>query len=765
MKNKALKIIAIAGISCVSIMLAEVITYADQNSQIKIGESNVQDKETHRNGLMGYYYEDTLFSKPVVVAPAIDNLGFRETELVTSDQSFQSIRWLGYIVSDTTKDVILKLSNEDYFKIKVNDKEQSNIIHLEKNKPLSLQIEYKSSKKLNSKQLSDLQLLVINKANNNNETSKVEFKNPQFGNKSWEESISNSSRMNLYTKTTRDDELIDTDGDNIYDQWELEGYTIQNKVAVAWKDEFEEKGYTKFKSNPLEAHTAGDPYNDYEKAARDVPLVNGKETFNPLVAAFPSVNVNLEKVILSKNEDLSHSVGSNHSTNWSYTNTEGVDVNAGWSLFGPSFGISGHYQHSETVAQEWGGSEEDSSHLNGAESGYLNANVRYNNVGTGAIYYVKPTTSFVLGDTTIGTIKAKENTEALSISPNESYPKKGKNGIAINTMDDFNSRPIPLNKEQLNTYLKNKAPIVLETDQVDGKYASKDIHGNIVIEGDWNGVQQQINARTASIMIDAGDTITEKKIAGKDYSNAEDKTPEVTLKEALLLAYPEDITDKNGILEYKGIPLEEYSVLSYVDEYTSKLIQKQLSDKTGIFKDVHNLYDVKLEPKMAITIKQSLIYDNMEETRPMLGEWSKGKYITDINNSNSGIHSYWGAVEREGDREPLFVRFNEETKNKFKENCTYYITMSIKEDKDFPLGKDKGVTVRAIDEFSEMGVGMVRTTLDPNGYKRVTVIAKVDKGDKLGGFALSFMSVAGPKLPKKEAIYIDDISIAQVGVH
>ncbi|MED2647555.1 hypothetical protein P4213_27950, partial [Bacillus thuringiensis] len=80
------------------------------------------------------------------------------------------------------------------------------------------------------------------------------------------------------------------------------------------------------------------------------------------------------------------------------------------------------YQHSETVAKEWGTSTGNTSQFNTASAGYLNANVRYNNVGTGAIYEVKPTTSFVLDNNTFATITAKSNSTALSISPGESYP-------------------------------------------------------------------------------------------------------------------------------------------------------------------------------------------------------------------------------------------------------------------------------------------------------------------------------------------------------
>ncbi|WP_231122480.1 hypothetical protein [Bacillus thuringiensis] len=223
----------------------------------------------------------------------------------------------------------------------------------------------------------------------------------------------------------------------------------------------------------------------------------------------------MEKVILSKDENLSNSVESHSSTNWSYTNTEGASIEAGASLLGPTFGVSANYQHSETVAKEWGTSTGNTSQFNTASAGYVNADVRYNNVGTCAIYEVKPTTGFVLDNDTVAIITAKSNSTALSISPGESYPKKGQNGIAINTMDDFNSHPITLNKQQLDQLLNNKPPM-LETNQADGVYKIKDTSGNIVTGGDWNGVIQQIQAKTASIIVDTGESVSEKRIAAKD---------------------------------------------------------------------------------------------------------------------------------------------------------------------------------------------------------------------------------------------------------
>lgn len=643
MKWKVLSIATVAGIaystmSSIPVSMAHAVETESTQKSIQ-----VQEKETNRNGLLGYYFEGENFSKPIIVSPtSIKNMAFDNSDnlgLISASQTFQSMRWMGYIVSNKTKEVELKLSNADGAKLEINDQLVSQQgtakkVHLEQGKPIPIKVEYTSSKKLALKDIENIQLISVDSTGREEIIDQEQLRNPQFSNKEWQKKISTATKSNLY-HVKSDDELEDTDGDGIFDAWEINGYTIQNKKAVAWKDEFAEKGYTKFTSNPLEAHTVGDPYSDYEKAARDMDASNAKETVHPLVAAYPSINVSLEKVVLSKNEDLSSSVGSNSSNNWSSTNTVGASIEASGSLLGPSFGVSANYQHSSTNALEWGHSIEDTSHLNQAETAYLNANVRYNNTGTGSIYNAKPTTSFVLNGSTIGTIKAKDNTTALSITPGESYPKKGKHGIAINTMDDFNSRPIPLNKKQLQAFLANK-PIMLETDQVEGEYKVKDIHGNVVTGGQWNGVTQQIEAKTASIIIDEGEVVSEKRVAAKDYENPEDKTPSLTLKEALKLAYPQ-IKEKEGLLYYKEKPIYESSVMTYLDQNTAQEIKKQLNDTTGQFKDVKKLYDVKLTPKMTFTIKIATLYDGAEDGAESLGYWYSSEKVS---GGNTGKKQY-----------------------------------------------------------------------------------------------------------------------------
>ncbi|OTW37622.1 binary toxin-like calcium binding domain-containing protein, partial [Bacillus thuringiensis] len=640
------------------------------------------------------------------------------------------------------------------------------VVHLEKGKLVPIKIEYQSDQLLNrdSNIFKEFKLFKVDSQQHAHQVQLDELRNPAFNKKETQQFLEKASKTNLFTqdiKRDTDDDDKDTDGDSIPDLWEENGYTIQNKIAVKWDDSFAAKGYTKFVSNPLDSHTVGDPYTDYEKAARDLDLANAKETFNPLVAAFPSVNVNLEKVILSKDENLSNSVESHSSTNWSYTNTEGASIEAGAKPEGPTFGVSATYQHSETVAKEWGTSTGNTSQFNTASAGYLNANVRYNNVGTGAIYEVKPTTSFVLDNNTFATITAKSNSTALSISPGESYPKKGQNGIAINTMDDFNSHPIKLNKQQLDQVLNND-PIMLETNQADGVYKIKDTSGNIVTGGEWNGVIQQIQAKTASIIVDTGESVSEKRIAAKNYDNPEDKTPSLSLKEALKLGYPEEIKEKDGLLYYNDKPIYESSVMTYLDENTAKEVKEQLNDTTGKFKDVKQLFDVKLTPKMNFTIKLATLYDGAEDgSSPTdkgisspLGEWVFKPDINNVEGGNTGKRQYRLSKSQDDNIYYGMLAFTSEVSNKLKKNYQYYISMSIKAD----IGVEPTVSIIGASDR----IVNKQFKLNSNGYQRFDILVDNSESNPIDAILLDLGVSNQAPINYSKDIYIDDITITEV---
>lgn len=642
----------------------------DATNQQKVTQSETSNQEVDRKGLMGYYFKELNFKELTLFAPTRESsLGYDQATvnelLNTSKQNYRSVKWVGQVQSKTSGDFSFELSDDQNAVIKLDGKvvsyrgQEKKVVHLEKNKFISIEIEYQSPKDMDSNSLKEIKLYKIDNQKKVHQITQEELFNPEF-----------DTNKNKLTGRSAVDDDTDTDGDSIPDNWEVTGYTIKNKVAVKWEDAFASEGYTKFVSNPLESHTVGDPYTDYEKAARDMDLANGEETFNPMVAAFPNVNVSMEKMILSTDQNLTNTAESNSSNDWTYTNTEGISATAGVSgLLGPSISVTANYQHSETVGAHWGSSNSNTTQFNSASAGYLNANVRYNNVGTGAIYDTKPTTNFVLEGATIATITAQSNATALSIAPGASYPQKGQNGIALNTMDEFSSKPITLNKPQLDQLLDNK-PLSLETTQVDGGYRVKDVSGNIVDGGKWSGVINQIKAKTASIIINSGDSTTERRVAAKDYQNPEDKTPSLTLKEALKMAY-KGITEKDGLMYYKDKPLSESSVYACVDEATKTEIDQQLNDDTGQFKDVKTLYDVKLTPGMNITIVQpDLFLDaNASHGNDDNGIW----YYT----YNKQMEGYTGSRSFSCAKRG-YIDLSDAAKNKLKVGSNYVLTMYIK---------------------------------------------------------------------------------------
>lgn len=699
-------------------MHTDTVVHAENTKTQKNVPQVTKEKAEDRSGLLGYFCKDKKFHDLVLFAPTRNNTLLYDQEtanqlLNSNEQIYQSIKWTGFIKSKETGNFTFSLSDDQQAIIEINGKvvskngEGEQLVSLKKGQLAAITIFYFPLTQLNleSKQLKELKLIKTNEQKQSIQVQQEELLNPDFRDtKSFQQARNNELKaMDIDKDTT------DTDGDSIPDVWEQNGYTIQNKVAVKWDDSFADDGYTKFVSNPLESHTAGDPYTDYEKAARDLPLANAKETYNPLVAAFPSVNVSMEKIILSKDENLSNSVGSNSSNNWTYTNTEGASVEVGGGLLGLSFGVSANYEHSETVGVEWGHSTEDTSQFNTATAGYLNANVRYNNVGTGAIYDVKPTTNFVLDNATIATIKAKDNTSALSLTPSESYPEKGQNGIALTTIDDFNSHPLTLNKQQLDQLLANE-PLMLQTTQTDGIYKIKDVNGNIVNGDRWSGVTDQIHEKTASIMVDTGESVSEKRVAAKDYQYPEDKTPSLTLKEALKLAYPE-INEKDGLLYYNDQPIYESSVMTYLDKNTANEVKSQLSATSGPFKDVHKLYDVKLTPKMNFTIKLATLYDGAEKTASYenkIGTW----YYTfgRSGNANTGQRHY-GTGSNGGTG---ILDLSSNAKNKLAKNRNYYISLYMKANAD----TESTITVKGekSDIFSK------KVQLNSKGYQRIDLL-------------------------------------------
>lgn len=588
-----------------------------------------------RKGLLGYYYKETDFRDLVLLGQTHkEDLMYDQDDvdklIKKENQGFASARWIGYIRSNDTEKFTLKTSDDRNSIIAINGEviskwgEDKKEVTLEKGQPVFIEIAYNNT----TKQLGNNFDLFKVKEDKEFKIEHEELLTPDNDinrSKVFIDKSKEITQVAAFSASNIGRDIIDTDGDFIPDDLEINGYTVRNNTLVPWKDEYALEGYVRYVSNPYRAYTSGDPYSDYEKVFGKIPGANAKEARNPLVAAYPAVGVSTEKFILSKNSTMSNSASSNESRTESNANTVGVSVTAeisGGVNFGWKVGVTGSYSNTTTKTNQWGSSTTNTEQFNTAEAGYLNANIRYRNTGSGAIYDVRPTTSFVLDGDTLHTITAEQNTQALSIPAGESYPKMDQAPIALTTTNG--SKPITLNIDQLKAVLKN-TPLITHTNQVDGYYAIINERGQVEIGNRWGAIQDEINSRTATIIFDSGDgEILERKVAAKDYTNPEDRTPSLSLLEALIASDQRfEDTEQGVYYNYeKGgkkvrKKINELSSIVVGDVYTINEIKKQINDTTGIFKDVKSIMDVKITPKMNIAINLAIVFDTVDLQQPI----------------------------------------------------------------------------------------------------------------------------------------------------
>ncbi|TDL49247.1 peptidase [Paenibacillus dendritiformis] len=532
--------------------------------------------------------------------------------------------------------------------------------------------------------------------------------------------------------------LLDTDNDGIYDEWEINGYTVINHLAVPWDEKYAAQGYKKYVSNPNESHTAGDPYSDLEKASGSIDRNIKKVAWDPLVAAYPSITVGMERLILSDNKEFSSSSGKRisreTSSSSSASNTEGIDVSAGFSLFeGFSGSVTGHYSHTsthtvnstQTSGQDWS----EQLGLNSAQAAYVNANIRYYNTGTAPVYKFIPTTNLVLGKETIATITGQMNQEAFSLPPDQTYPRRHLHAIALNTLDQFSSTPISMNINLVDR-LENGEKLKLETTQFQGAFAKRDPAGGQVVieENEWANYIPQIESVTTGILIDIkGGLMMERRIAAKDPDNPNDRTPELTLGEALIKSIGAYKDGENWY--FKDEYTDEARILSpnlvhfIYDRKTERKIKKELDGN----KNIKTIYDMTIRPGMNIQISIPVVWDDFNNDD---GNWGGGSY-----DQSNGLNN--GRCYKIDPNKNVTCDLNDIT---LEANSKYLISMDVK-------GNGTG---KATVEFG----GTTREFDISNGYKRQKMMFEIfEFPDDFGSLTISTNST----------VYIDNFSIVKVG--
>ncbi|MDZ4406746.1 PA14 domain-containing protein [Bacillus cereus] len=587
-----------------------------------------------QEGLLSYYFKDLNFKElSIMTNQQTGNLSTLPT--AANDLSdgkttkVQSAYWQGRIQVDETGEYSFETSADKHVRLWIDGKQIINQstsqqkIQLEKNKLYDIKIEYQNDSQDN--QNFDLKLYWTTPNNKKEIIPPKHFLLPEMKNNSTQSNSKTKDKRVRFARAAEADKpttLVDTDNDGIPDSLETSGYTVDVRngklLVVPWLDSIHsKKELTKYYSSPLKWSTTSDPYSDFQKVTGMLDKQVKREARNPLVAAYPIVNVDMEQIVLSKNKSISLTDGGSNSntvsksTSTSTTDSISTSVSAevSASLFdiGAKVSTSFSTEHSSTVTLDSSTANMIESNwsktigINEGEAAYLAAGIRYNNQGTAPIYEARPTNNIVLGNNQpIATVKAKENQLANVLGPGNYYPTKLQTPILLNAKDDFGSSPITLNLDQLNILEKEKK-LTIETDQVTGKIGKSQANGELTIDGDWSAYIPQIEQTSARIILEdsTDEDSIERRVAAIDSQDSQEKTkPEVTLKEALKLAF--DTTEKDGDLYYKDKKLKDQFEL-IMDEATAQNISEQLKKMEN--KDIFN---VKLNAKMNILVKDKV---------------------------------------------------------------------------------------------------------------------------------------------------------------
>jgi hypothetical protein len=332
----------------------------------------------------------------------------------------------------------------------------------------------------------------------------------------------------------------------------------------------------------------------------------------------------------AKNNTISRST----STSKTDSTTQSIGIDSNLSAVDPSIKVSATFSndHSETVSIDNATSDTSESNwsktigINSGEAAYFAAGIRYHNLGTAPIYKTKPTNTFsLINNQSIVTVTAKENQLANIVKPGGYYPDKSQSPLLLNAKDDFGTSPITLNLDQLNR-LERELQLKVDTNQVSGEIGKILANGEVMTEGDWYKYLPQIENTSARIIINdyMDKKPIERRIAAIDPQDPLEQTkPEITLKEALKLAFP-DITERDGKLYYKEYNLrDKFDVV--LDTKTANNISEQfdkMSDK--------NIYNVKLNAKMNIMI-------NAKDS--WVDSWIKSELVPSVKTESVDVNS------------------------------------------------------------------------------------------------------------------------------
>ncbi|MGE1218394.1 binary toxin-like calcium binding domain-containing protein [Bacillus toyonensis] len=631
-----------------------------ENSSVQSDAIMTEDKNSVRkqNGLMGNFYGDKDFKNLLLIRgnscvnEKVTSNEIRDLRLKSS-QKIQSVRWQGFIQPKEDGVYTFSTGKHDQVMIQVdNCIVVDNIgreteIKLQKNKLYKIIVEYQVNP-----DVEDAFTLLWGTEEKKEVVPHEVLYAPSLAQKDQPTVIGSLHQLKYAVNDFIRDEK-DTDGDNIPDSWEYEGYTVVDgefgvKDLVKWDDKMHQ-GLVKYTSSPMKWSTSDDPYSDYEKVTglqMDTRVI--KEAHHPLVAAYPEVYIKMEKYLLIPNTNFQAGEGGSSSkqvtrgTSYTVSNTEswGTTVTANASLLDFGGSVSASYESSTTTSTTKDESVSDSTTkdwnevlgINTAEAGKILPNVRYVNTGTAPVFSVKPLFTLHFPKTTNGeaisliSSLVGETHKGLEVLPGKTYPEQSKVPLAFDKPTHF-GESLLLDQGNVQRLQKNDI-LMMETIGIDAKVVLIDTQGQDYTSNlDWTNVISKIKANTAEIVFTTEEgEITKRNVAARGTTPVEQTVPEITFKEALKLSYGAVELNRKIYINDKEISPDKTKLI--VDQSTEVEMKKQ---------GIQSLFDVKLKAGMHIEMIQKVNAEQIKQAHSFsswyyIGSWSiYGLYFHKVN--------------------------------------------------------------------------------------------------------------------------------------
>ncbi|MGH0945199.1 binary toxin-like calcium binding domain-containing protein [Bacillus mycoides] len=642
------------------------------NRSVQSGAIMTKDKNIVRkqNGLMGNFYGDKDFKNLLLIRgnscvnENVTSNEIRDLRLKNS-QNIQSVRWQGFI--QPKKDGVYAFSTGKYDQVMiqvdncivVDNIGRESEIKLQKDKLYKIIVEYQVNP-----DVEDAFTLLWGTEEKKEVVPHEVLYAPSLAQKDQPTVIESLHQLKYAVDDFIRDEK-DTDGDNIPDSWEYEGYTVVDgefgvKDLVKWDDDVHRPPLVKYKSSPMKWSTSDDPYSDYEKVTGiQMDSRVTIEAHHPLVAAYPDVHINMEKYLLIPNTNFQAGEGGSSSkqvtrgTSNTVSNTEswGTTVTANASLLDFGGSVSASYESSTTTSTTKDESVSDSTTkdwntvlgINTAEAGKILPNVRYVNTGTAPVFKVKPQFTLHFPKTAIGdaisliSSLVGETHKGLVVLPESTYPDKSKPPLAFDKPTHF-GESLMLDEGNVSR-LQNNDILKLETIGIESNVVLIDTQGQDYESSlEWTSVISKIKANTAEIVNSTVDGMsTKRNVAAPGTTPVEQTVPEMTFKEALKLSHR--AVENNGKIYIGNLEISKDTVSLIVDTKTEQQMKNQ---------GAKSIFDVKLKAGMHIEMKHKFIPVEGSVSMILKGDFSGQTDIVfkfDINNVQNQVESVKLKVE------------------------------------------------------------------------------------------------------------------------